>query len=69
MVATIDRGVLSVLVEYIKRDLHVSDTQFSVLTGFAFVFFTRSSDCRSPAWPTATAAGSSSASALRSGAS
>lgn len=39
MVATIDRGVLSVLVEYIKRDLHVSDTQFSVLTGFAFVFF------------------------------
>jgi MFS family permease len=39
MVATIDRGVLSVLVEHIKRDLHVSDTQFSVLTGFAFVFF------------------------------
>ena len=39
MVATIDRGVLSVLVEYIKRDLHVSDTQFSVLSGFAFVFF------------------------------
>jgi MFS family permease len=39
LVATIDRGVLSVLVEYIKRDLHVSDTQFSVLSGFAFVFF------------------------------
>ena len=39
MVATIDRGVLSVLVEHIKRDLHVSDTQFSVLSGFAFVFF------------------------------
>jgi MFS family permease len=39
MVATIDRGVLSVLVEYIKRDLHVTDTQFSVLSGFAFVFF------------------------------
>jgi MFS family permease len=38
-VATIDRGVLSVLVEYVKRDLHVSDTQFSVLSGFAFVFF------------------------------
>ncbi len=39
MVATIDRGVLSILVEHIKRDLHVSDTQFSVLSGFAFVFF------------------------------
>ena len=39
MVATIDRGILSVLVEHIKHDLHVSDTQFSVLTGFAFVFF------------------------------
>jgi MFS family permease len=39
MVATIDRGVLSVLVEHIKRDLQVSDTQFSVLSGFAFVFF------------------------------
>jgi MFS family permease len=39
MVATIDRGVLSVLVEHIKRDLHVSDTQFSILSGFAFVFF------------------------------
>jgi MFS family permease len=39
LVATVDRGVLSVLVEYIKRDLHVSDTQFSILSGFAFVFF------------------------------
>jgi MFS family permease len=39
LVATIDRGVLSVLVEYIKRDLHVTDTQFSLLSGFAFVFF------------------------------
>jgi len=39
LVATIDKGVLSVLVEYIKRDLHVTDTQFSLLSGFAFVFF------------------------------
>jgi MFS family permease len=39
LVATIDRGVLSVLVEYIKRDLHVTDTEFSILSGFGFVFF------------------------------
>ena len=39
LVATIDKGILSVLVEYIKRDLHVTDTEFSLLSGFAFVFF------------------------------
>ena len=39
LVATIDKGVLAVLVENIKRDLHVTDTQFSLLSGFAFVFF------------------------------
>jgi MFS family permease len=39
LIATIDKGVLSVLVEYIKRDLLVTDTQFSLLSGFAFVFF------------------------------
>jgi MFS family permease len=39
LIATIDKGILSVLVEYIKRDLHVTDTEFSVLSGFAFVFF------------------------------
>ena len=39
LIATIDKGVLAVLVEHIKRDLHVSDTQFSLLSGFAFVFF------------------------------
>jgi MFS family permease len=39
LIATIDKGILSVLVEYIKRDLHVTDTQFSLLSGFAFVFF------------------------------
>ena len=39
LIATIDKGILSVLVEYIKRDLHVTDTEFSLLSGFAFVFF------------------------------
>lgn len=39
MVATLDRSVLGLLSEPIKRDLGISDTQFSLLVGFAFVFF------------------------------
>lgn len=39
MVATLDRSIISLLVEPIKADLNLSDTQFSLLTGFAFVFF------------------------------
>jgi MFS family permease len=39
LVATIDRSILSLLVEPIKRDLHLSDTRMSVLIGGAFVFF------------------------------
>lgn len=39
MVATLDRSIISLLVEPIKADLHLTDTQFSLLTGFAFVFF------------------------------
>lgn len=39
LVATIDRSIISLLVEPIKADLNLSDTQFSLLTGFAFVFF------------------------------
>ena len=34
-----DRGILNLLVEPIKRDLHLSDLQVSLLMGFAFVFF------------------------------
>jgi len=37
--ANLDRGVLNLLVESIKRDLHLSDTQMSLLIGFAFVAF------------------------------
>lgn len=37
--ATIDRSIIALLVEPIKADLSLSDTQFSFLTGFAFVFF------------------------------
>jgi len=54
MVATIDRGVLSVLVEYIKRDLHVSDTQFCCLVSRSY-FSMRFWDCRSRAWRIAIA--------------
>jgi MFS family permease len=39
MVATVDRGVISLLVQPIKTDLHITDTQVSLLIGFAFVFF------------------------------
>lgn len=39
MIATIDRSILSLLVEPVKRDLAITDTQFSLLVGFAFVFF------------------------------
>jgi len=35
----IDRQVLSILLDDIKRDLGVSDTYMGFLTGFAFVFF------------------------------
>ncbi len=35
----LDRGILNLLVEPIKRDLHLSDIQMSYLMGFAFVAF------------------------------
>jgi MFS family permease len=37
--ATIDRSVLQLLVEPIKADLKLTDTQMSFIIGFAFVFF------------------------------
>jgi MFS family permease len=37
MIATIDRGILTLLVAPIKSHLGISDTQFSVLHGWAFV--------------------------------
>jgi MFS family permease len=39
IVAFIDRQIINLLVEDIKRDLLVSDTQISLLQGFAFVIF------------------------------
>lgn len=39
ILAYIDRQVLGVLVEPIKRDLDISDTQMSLLLGFAFAMF------------------------------
>jgi MFS family permease len=35
----LDRGILNLLVEPIKRDLHLSDLQVSLLMGFAFACF------------------------------
>src|SRR3989338_6264000 len=37
--AYIDRQVIALLVEPIKRDLQINDTQISLLQGFAFVIF------------------------------
>lgn len=39
ILAYVDRQVLGVLVEPIKRDLDISDTQMSLLLGFAFAMF------------------------------
>ncbi len=39
IVAIVDRQILSLLVEPIKRDLGVTDTQIGLLAGFAFVLF------------------------------
>jgi len=39
MLSMIDRIVLSLLVEPIQRDLHINDTQFGLLHGFAFAVF------------------------------
>ena len=38
-VAFIDRQVLSLLVQPIRRDLGISDTEISLLAGFAFALF------------------------------
>jgi MFS family permease len=39
LIATIDRNILSLLIEPIKHDLHISDTRASFLIGGAFVLF------------------------------
>jgi MFS family permease len=39
MLAQIDRGVISLVVQPMKRDLDLTDTQVSLLIGFAFTFF------------------------------
>ena len=38
-VAFVDRQILTLLVEPVKRDLGITDTQFSLLTGLAFTMF------------------------------
>jgi MFS family permease len=39
MMSNIDRGIINLLVEPIKRDMALSDTSVSLLVGFAFSFF------------------------------
>ena len=39
VMSQIDRGILALFVQPMKRDLHLSDTQVSILLGFAFTFF------------------------------
>jgi MFS family permease len=38
-VALVDRGILALLVQPIKADLHLSDTEFSLLAGMSFAIF------------------------------
>ncbi|WP_082462878.1 MFS transporter [Sphingobium sp. Leaf26] len=38
-ISYVDRGVVNLLVEPIKADLHLSDTQISLVMGFAFITF------------------------------
>ncbi len=37
--AFVDRQILTLLVEPVKRDLGITDTQFSLLSGLAFTLF------------------------------
>lgn len=39
MINFLDRGILTLLVEPIKQDLQLTDTQMSLVMGFAFTFF------------------------------
>jgi MFS family permease len=39
MINFLDRGILTLLVEPIKRDLQLTDVQMSLIMGFAFTFF------------------------------
>jgi MFS family permease len=39
VLSQIDRGILALFVQPMKRDLHLTDTQVSILLGFAFTFF------------------------------
>nr|WP_284732176.1 MFS transporter [Sphingobium nicotianae] len=39
VMSQVDRGILALFVQPIKRDFHLSDTQVSILLGFAFTFF------------------------------
>ncbi len=39
LINELDRGIINLLIEPIKRDLHLTDLQVSLLMGFAFVIF------------------------------
>ena len=39
MVNFLDRGILALLIQPIKKDLQLSDMQLSLIMGFAFTFF------------------------------
>ncbi len=39
VVSTVDRGMLALLIDPIRHDLHISDVQIALLQGFAFALF------------------------------
>jgi hypothetical protein len=46
----VDRGLMVLLLQPIKQDLQLSDTQLGFVTGIAFGLFYAIWACRSPAW-------------------
>jgi hypothetical protein len=64
----VDRQILNLLVEPIRRDLDITDTHMSLLMGFSFAVFYTICGVPIGAWPTARAAAASSPSACWCGA-
>ena len=68
LLAMLDRTILPMMIVPVQRDLKISDTQFGLLQGFAFVIFYCVADCRWAGWSTAGHGATSLRGALRCGA-
>jgi hypothetical protein len=59
MINFLDRGILTLLVQPIKRDLHLTDFQMGLVMGFAFVAFYMVLGLPMPGWSISRAGGAS----------